>query len=1090
NFYVPNSGTFNPGQGAVEFIGSHNGWINLASGNNFHDLVINKDISSYALFDSEITIDNDLIVQSGELKAESNAFEVIDIIIEPQGILNPQAGDIVISGNWTNNRGDDGFIEDYSTVTFVDYYYDSHILSDEVFNILNIEKVSTSGSVTLPDSLTVTVQHFNINSGEFITGGNLKIGGNFNAPYSGTFNPTQGFVEFVGLGDSWLNIAAGNHFNDLVVNKPNFGQLELLSELDIRNDLHIQSGELMSDGNNVESINIIIEPLGILNSGGSGFAIHGNWANYNGDDGFIEDGSHVTFTDYYYSPTTILTDETFSYVIVEKVSPNGNVTLADNTDVTFMQLEINDGKFITGNNNNVSVGNDGYIATNASIIMPDASPASQLTIGGEFSHDSNGIFEIGSGNDVSVGQFLYEAELTINGGNFECKSSWWVGNDAVTNLSGGSIVFSKTTPSWLNLNGQFNMSGGIVDAQSNSIGFGQNFIGNLTGGSFMTGGSFIAAYNNIFQQNGGEVVFTGDADSTLSLADGCYVNDFVFNRTGGTLTLLTDLNVKNDFTLNSGYFDKTSGNLYIGRNWANYAGPSAINLSSGSVYFNSDKPASILTDETFGSLLIEKTFADGNYLDVAANKTIQVNKHFFVLDGCFRLNNNSDLSVNILFRIFDGAGINVSPNASTASIHIKRDWDNYNTVNNEYSGFYPSLSTVIFEGTSDQEVNGASFEENFYNIVVQKASGEFKPNVNMAITNDIIIEEGVWSYGNSGLYYDLYGNLTINLNGSWQDDESTLYFSSGDDVAFSDNSTSGSVFGDININLGLSTINLLVNAGFNCKSLNVSRGSAAINNVEVSVNDWLYVSDDGTLLFENSSTLKMADNSFVSISGGLLSFMGTETESPLLTHESTGYYSFIVENGGTLLANYTNFEFMDTDGIHIFNTGIIGGADPLENCTFRNGEPSGSLLSVDNDQVLEISNAIFPDNTLGGLYNVSKPNNNGQIIFIDAQGDFSGDGFESDPYSRVSWEESSINLEMMVFLEGPFNGTDMNPSTGSGFLPLTQPYGGSPWNYSGAESVTSIPANVVDWILVELRDAPDAGSAIPSTMIAQQAAFL
>ena len=448
------------------------------------------------------------------------------------------------------------------------------------------------------------------------------------------------------------------------------------------------------------------------------------------------------------------------------------------------------------------------------------------------------------------------------------------------------------------------------------------------------------------------------------------------------------------------------------------------------------------------------------------------------------------MSVNILFRIFDGAGINVSPNASTASIHIKRDCDNYNTVNNEYSGFYPSLSTVIFEGTSDQEVNGASFEENFYNIVVQKASGEFKPNVNMAITNDIIIEEGVWSYGNSGLYYDLYGNLTINLNGSWQDDESTLYFSSGDDVAFSDNSTSGSVFGDININLGLSTINLLVNAGFNCKSLNVSRGSAAINNVEVSVNDWLYVSDDGTLLFENSSTLKMADNSFVSISGGLLSFMGTETESPLLTHESTGYYSFIVENGGTLLANYTNFEFMDTDGIHIFNTGIIGGADPLENCTFRNGEPSGSLLSVDNDQVLEISNAIFPDNTLGGLYNVSKPNNNGQIIFIDAQGDFSGDGFESDPYSRVSWEESSINLEMMVFLEGPFNGTDMNPSTGSGFLPLTQPYGGSPWNYSGAESVTSIPANVVDWILVELRDAPDAGSAIPSTMIAQQAAFL
>ena len=59
------------------------------------------------------------------------------------------------------------------------------------------------------------------------------------------------------------------------------------------------------------------------------------------------------------------------------------------------------------------------------------------------------------------------------------------------------------------------------------------------------------------------------------------------------------------------------------------------------------------------------------------------------------------------------------------------------------------------------------------------------------------------------------------------------------------------------------------------------------------------------------------------------------------------------------------------------------------------------------------------------------------------------------------------------------------------FLPLSQPYSIPPWNYNGTESVVSIPnPDIVDWILVEFRDAPDAASAIPATTIERQAAFL
>ena len=86
--------------------------------------------------------------------------------------------------------------------------------------------------------------------------------------------------------------------------------------------------------------------------------------------------------------------------------------------------------------------------------------------------------------------------------------------------------------------------------------------------------------------------------------------------------------------------------------------------------------------------------------------------------------------------------------------------------------------------------------------------------------------------------------------------------------------------------------------------------------------------------------------------------------------------------------------------------------------------------------------------------------------------------------------EEGFELNLKVYLEGPFNITDMNTDINS-ILPLSQPYNNPPWNYPGTESVTSIPnSNIVDWILIELRDATDILNATGATMIAQKAAFL
>ena len=59
-------------------------------------------------------------------------------------------------------------------------------------------------------------------------------------------------------------------------------------------------------------------------------------------------------------------------------------------------------------------------------------------------------------------------------------------------------------------------------------------------------------------------------------------------------------------------------------------------------------------------------------------------------------------------------------------------------------------------------------------------------------------------------------------------------------------------------------------------------------------------------------------------------------------------------------------------------------------------------------------------------------------------------------------------------------------------LPLSQPYNISPWNYDGNENTDVIPSfNVVDWVLVELRETTgEASTAVSDSVIALKAGFV
>jgi hypothetical protein len=98
-----------------------------------------------------------------------------------------------------------------------------------------------------------------------------------------------------------------------------------------------------------------------------------------------------------------------------------------------------------------------------------------------------------------------------------------------------------------------------------------------------------------------------------------------------------------------------------------------------------------------------------------------------------------------------------------------------------------------------------------------------------------------------------------------------------------------------------------------------------------------------------------------------------------------------------------------------------------------------------------------------------------------------------EPVVSLGSENQIVRLaSLKVFLEGPYAAGEMTTALNAqGLLPLTQPYDAAPWNYACPQNVIEIPGpDVTDWILVELRDAPDAASATSSTTIARQAAFL
>ncbi|MBI5471261.1 MAG: hypothetical protein HY961_02845, partial [Ignavibacteriae bacterium] len=89
-------------------------------------------------------------------------------------------------------------------------------------------------------------------------------------------------------------------------------------------------------------------------------------------------------------------------------------------------------------------------------------------------------------------------------------------------------------------------------------------------------------------------------------------------------------------------------------------------------------------------------------------------------------------------------------------------------------------------------------------------------------------------------------------------------------------------------------------------------------------------------------------------------------------------------------------------------------------------------------------------------------------------------------YFRLSGGPTGVTANLQAFLEGPYSaaGDTMRMDIRSS-MPLSHPYNVAPWNYAGSEQVGTIPQDVVDWVLIELRT-----DTLASSKLATRAGFI
>ena len=705
--------------------------------------------------------------------------------------------------------------------------------------------------------------------------------------------------------------------------------------------------------------------------------------------------------------------------------------------------------------------------------------------------------------------------------NFHQDNSQYVDINGTVFISGGTFnIYGGLGDSFWTYSGDvsFTMSGGtlnFIDAGVNIFNSAtHSFTADITGGTITTTHDFRINRAN-FQPSGGTVILTGTSDATLYQVAGSRFHHLHINKNSKNQSTSTympgkrygevyksgksnsvdadsDLEIAGNFILESGSFTAPS-QMKVGGNWTNTAGIASFDEGTGSVIFNGSS-SQTLSQENFYHLVLNK--ASGSLI---INPNIPVNcQSYEWISGEMSVNNGVFIANDL---VNDGIFGQYVLDGANGEITLYQDNSQYLDLNADitihagkftanggadasYWPYAADASLTMTGGTLDIRNAGGifiydspdhSFSENISGGTI-RTTGSFYGNSDHFTPSGGTVE----LYGNQDVSTGFDGtsffhNLLINKDISKNTDIKEVLKPIRDKTllksTFAQNVT---IAFNLNVQAALSIQN---------GSLNTNQRSLTVKDVDIS---------GGSLVVDKDSYLLMYDNGELFVNaGGTLSVEGIPGSPATITHNS-GNYALRVKSGGTISADNGVFEYMNADGVDIENGAIVDTANAFSDCYFANGMTGGTYLTIDNGQNLTMSDVYFAANSWGGTSNVKKNVNSGLVTFTDFGGPFSGEDYDNDPYDRLMWDEGIRFVDLRLMLEGPYEAPYMNTDLNtSGNIPLTQPYNTAPWNYAGTENIPAIPnANVIDWILVEYRDAENASSALASTTIGREAALL
>jgi|GEM_PF-1743644 len=468
-----------------------------------------------------------------------------------------------------------------------------------------------------------------------------------------------------------------------------------------------------------------------------------------------------------------------------------------------------------------------------------------------------------------------------------------------------------------------------------------------------------------FNHGDARVIFNGGG---IQEVDGENFYELEIDKLGGELRF-------HEYYTSAEYFDWTQGTIRV-----NGGEFEAFDLLDNGIYGNY-----ILTD---GQIDLHQGTGSGQFIDLNGNLEITggtMNVHGGSTDSYWAYNGNASIIMEdgVLdfkdnsARVYGYSEYTFTEDITGGTIRISQSF----MVDNDE--FTPNGGTLHFYNYDDDAIIDVDEESNVFNLTIDKSSkskaiaSTLTAEGILNINGDFNLDGGVFE-APTDMY--LAGHFNNNLTPSHFDELMGEVILDGDiDITYPE----GEEFYNLTINKDDAAVYLTEGQTLTAQKIfHVDKGQ----------------------FFCSPGTSLLIDGGLNVDHGGELYLLGGGGESISVTSGSKGDYAFDINAGGDIAAENVVFSNMDTDGVNIHSGAYLPGDMIFKNCTFKDGAAGGTLITWDNGANLVIFNAVFPTNTTGSTYNVTKNVDNGYLNFENATGDFAGEAYENDLYDRVNWE--------------------------------------------------------------------------------------